>query len=123
MLNMQQLKQWLGELDSRTVALSEIAEVLHLVLNASRRSLSLAGADELRALHFALAVLRDVFPRDADVRTWLTTPASELQDATPADLLSEGQVHEFADLAVTEWNRPRLSPAIARREARVLVSR
>src|SRR5712675_229032 len=106
MMNKKQLEEWLGELDSRSVMLSEIAEVLHLVLDASRRSLALADADELRELRFALAVLRDVFPHDDDVRAWLTTPVAEPQGVVPADLLSSGRIREFADLAVAEWNRP-----------------
>ena len=109
MMNKKQLEQWLGELDSRSLALSEIAEVLHLVLDASRRSLALASADELRELRFALAVLRDVFPHDDAVRTWLTTPVAELGGDVPADLLSSGCIRDFADLAVAEWNRPRTS--------------
>ena len=107
MMNKMQLEQWLGELDSRSVALSDIAEVLHVMLDASRRSLALAGAEELRELRFALAVLRDVFPHDDDVRAWLTTPVAEAQGAVPADLLSSGRIRDFADLAVAEWNRPR----------------
>ena len=107
MMNRNQLAQWLGEEESASVALSEIAELLHLVLDASRRSLALAGAEELREVRFALAVLRDVFPNDDDVRAWLTAPASELNGVTPADLLSIGRIREFVDLAVTEWNRPR----------------
>jgi uncharacterized protein (DUF2384 family) len=106
MMNRMQLAQWLGEADSESVAFSEIAELLHLVLDASRRSLALASADELREVRFALAVLRDVFPHDDDVRAWLSAPAPDLTGATPADLLSTGRIREFVDLAVTEWNRP-----------------
>lgn len=115
MMNKKELEQWLGELDSRSVALSDIAEVLHLMLDASRRSLALAGADELRELRFALAVLRDVFPHDDSVRTWLTTSVPELQGAVPADLLSSGRIRDFADLAVAEWNRPRTSRPLRNR--------
>lgn len=106
MMDRKQLAQWLGEADSESVALSEIAELLHLVLDASRRSFALAGADELREVRFALAVLRDVFPHDEDVRAWLTAPAPHPSGETPADLLSMGRIREFVDLAVTEWNRP-----------------
>lgn len=119
-MNKTQLEQWLGELDSQSVALSEIAEVLHLVLDASRRSLALTSADELRELRFALVVLRDVFPRDDQVRAWLTTPVAELQDAVPADLLSWGRIRDFVDLAVAEWNRPRVPRPL---RARALVVR
>lgn len=106
MMDRKQLAQWLGEADSESVALSEIAELLHLVLDASRRSLALAGTEELREVRFALAVLRDVFPHDDDVRAWLTAPAAELSGETPADVLSMGRIREFVDFAVTEWNRP-----------------
>jgi hypothetical protein len=106
-MNKRDLEQWLGELDSRSVALNEIAEVLHVVMDASRRSLALNGPDELRELRFALAVLRDVFPHDDAVRAWLATPSRDLHGEAPADLLSVGRVTEFADLAVAEWNRPR----------------
>ena len=106
-MNKNELAQWLGEHDSRSFALSEIAEVLHIVMDASRRSLALTGPAELRELRFAVAVLRDAFPNDNDVRAWLTTPAVDLDGAAPADLLSSGRVREFVDLAVAEWNRPR----------------
>src|SRR5215469_1602973 len=106
MMDRKQLAQWLGEADAESVALSEIAELLHLVLDASRRSLALASTQELREVRFALAVLRDVFPHDDDVRDWLIAPAAELCGETPADLLSMGRIREFVDCAVTEWNRP-----------------
>jgi hypothetical protein len=106
-MNRNQLAQWLGEEESESVALSEIAELLHLMLDASRRPLAIAGAEELREVRFALAVLRDVFPHDDAVRAWLTAPASALNGESPADLLSIGRIQEFVDLAVTEWNRPR----------------
>jgi hypothetical protein len=107
MMNRQDLEQWLGEVNASGLAFSELTEVLHLVLDASRRSLAIADAGELRTLRFALAVLRDVFPTDADVRAWLSAPMSALSGRSPADLLSSGRVHELADLAVREWNKPR----------------
>ena len=107
MMDRRQLAQWLGELGSEGVALTEIAELLHFVLDASRQSIALASPDELGELRFALAVLRDVFPRDDDVRAWLVLQSPELNGAMPADLLSAGRIREFVDLAVAEWNKPR----------------
>jgi hypothetical protein len=109
MMNKRELEQWLGdgELDSRPVALTEVAEVLHVVLDASRRPLAIAGIEEIRELRFALAVLRDAFPSDDDVRAWLTTPSAEIQDAVPADLLTGDRIPEFVNLAIAEWNKPR----------------
>ena len=107
MMNKQQLAQWLGDLDSRSVALHEIAEILHVVLDASRSSLALADGEELRTLRFAFTILRDVFPRDEDIRAWLARSSTEPGGAAPASVLSLGRVNDFCDLAVAEWNRPR----------------
>jgi hypothetical protein len=106
-MNRQDLEQWLGAVDSSGFRFSELAEVLHLVLDASRPSLAIADAGEFQTLRFTLAVLRDVFATDADIRAWLIAPSAALDGRSPADLLSEGRVHELADLAVREWNRPR----------------
>ena len=105
MMNKQQLAQWLGDLDSRSVALHEIAEILHVVLDASRSSLALADGEELRTLRLAFAILLDVFARDEDIRAWLARSSTELGGAAPASLLSLGRVNQFCDLAVAEWNR------------------
>ena len=87
--------------------LSDLAAVLHMIMEASRQPVALEDAGALRELRFAVSVLRDVFPRDEDVRRWLLAPSSAVDSLAPADLLSSGCVREFADLAVTEWNRPR----------------
>lgn len=107
MMNRRELEQWLGAVETSGLGFNDIAEVLHLVLGASRRSLSIADADELRTLRFTLAVLRDVFASDADVRGWLATPLAALGGRSPTDLLTAGRVHDLADLAVREWNGPR----------------
>jgi len=117
-MNRQELAQWLGERASTTLALGEIAEVLHVVIDASRRSLAFANADEVRELRFAVAVLRDVFSSDDALRAWLRAPHPALGGDTPADLLANSRVRAFAELAVDEWNRPRpraniLVPALA----------
>jgi hypothetical protein len=106
-MNRQELEQWLGERESHALDLIEIAEVLHVVLDASRRSIAFVDASELRELRFAVAVLRDVFARDEDVCAWLRAPVSDLQGIAPADLLSAGDVSRFVEVAVAEWNRPR----------------
>jgi hypothetical protein len=106
-MNRQELEQWLGERESRVLDLFEIAEVLHVVIEASRRSIAFADAAELHELRFAVTVLRDVFARDEDVRAWLRAPSRELHGSAPADVLFSGEVSRFVDAAVAEWNRPR----------------
>src|SRR5881275_2306995 len=102
MMTRSQLEQWLGDPAGESVAIGELSDVLHVVLEASRRSISLANPGELRELRFALVVLRDVFPDDASIRGWLRTPSPQGRGLAPADLISVGRIHEFADLAVSE---------------------
>ena len=106
-MNRHELELWLGDRDARPLALGDIAEVLHVIIEASRQPVALDDAGALRELRFAVAVLRDVFARDEDVRRWLLAPSAAVDGLTPADLLSSGCVREFTDLAVAEWNRPR----------------
>ena len=107
MLNRTDLEQWLGAVESKGLRFDEVAGLLHVVLDASREPVAIGDADQLRTLQFALAVLRDVFATDADVRDWLATPSLALDGESPAELLSTARVQELADLAVIEWNRPR----------------
>jgi hypothetical protein len=109
MITREQLEEWLGEADSGAVAWGEILDILHVVLEASRRALAIADTQDLRDLRFAVAVLRDVFPTDARVRDWLNQPSADLHGVAPADLVSAGRFSDFADLAIAEWNRPRRS--------------
>src|SRR5690348_14951757 len=97
-MNRQELEQWLGDRDARPLALSDIAEVLHVIIEASRQPLALNDAAALRELRFAVAVLRDAFACDEDVQRWLVAPSRAADGLTPADLLSSGCVREFADL-------------------------
>jgi len=106
-MNRQELEQWLGDRDARPLALSDIADMLHVIIGASRQPVALSDAGALHELRFAVAVLRDAFACDEDVRRWLLAPSRAVDGLTPADLLSSGCVREFADLAVAEWNRPR----------------
>jgi hypothetical protein len=53
---------------------------------------------------FVLAVLRDIYPNDADVRRWLNTPHNELGGTTAVDLLSTGRVREVESILVEHWN-------------------
>ena len=110
-MNRHELEQWLSDRDARPLGLTDIAEVLHVIIEASRQPVALDDVDALRELRFAVAVLRDAFACDEDIRRWLLAPSRAVDGLTPADLLSSGCVREFADLAVAEWNRPRAAYA------------
>lgn len=53
---------------------------------------------------FVLAVLRDIYDREADVKRWLNTPLTELGGRAAVDLLSIGQVAEVESILVEHWN-------------------
>ncbi len=52
---------------------------------------------------FVLAVLRDLFECDTDVKRWLNTPQSRL-GRVPVDLLSAGRDAEVESLLIDQWN-------------------
>lgn len=116
MMNREELEQWLDASEVRTLGLGELAHVLHVAVDARRDSVALANVAELQSLRFAIAVLRDVFSSDEGVRGWLTSPSPALDGVAPIELLAAGRVHELADLAVNEWNRPRAGSASSRRD-------
>jgi len=55
---------------------------------------------------FAMALLRDLYTDDADVRAWLGRGRSEFQGLTAAQLLRAGRADEVEALLVRQWNAP-----------------
>lgn len=53
---------------------------------------------------FVLAVLRDIYENDAEVRLWLHTPRPQLGGQSPTELLSRGRTAEVESILVEEWN-------------------
>lgn len=53
---------------------------------------------------FVLAVLRDIYEDDAEVKRWLNTPHSELGGRSAVDLLSTGRAGEVESMLVDHWN-------------------
>jgi hypothetical protein len=53
---------------------------------------------------FILAVLRDIYADEADVKRWLNTPHNELGGRTAVDLLSTGRINEVESILVEHWN-------------------
>lgn len=57
-----------------------------------------------RALGFVFALLRDIYPDDADARAWLTR--ATLHDSeSPIDMLRGGRVADVETLLVRQWNQ------------------
>ena len=53
---------------------------------------------------FVLAVLRDIYDSDTDIRLWLNTPRRSLGGRSAVDLLSVGQTGEVESLLIEQWN-------------------
>ena len=97
-----ELEMWLCGPDASAPTPAEIAATLGVPLDAIGDTTLLRVADRLRAVRFTLAVLRDVFPDDADVRRWLRTPRAEFGERSGLELLLAGRMRMFEDLVVCE---------------------
>jgi hypothetical protein len=53
---------------------------------------------------FVLAVLRDMYADESDVRRWLNTPHNELGGRSAVELLSVGRHADVECLLVEHWN-------------------
>lgn len=53
---------------------------------------------------FILAVLRDIYTDEAEIKRWLNTPHNELGGRTAVDVLSTGRVSELESILVEHWN-------------------
>lgn len=53
---------------------------------------------------FVLAVLRDIYDLEVDVKRWLNTPQHGLDGRSAIDLLSAGRIAEVESVLVQQWN-------------------
>lgn len=53
---------------------------------------------------FVLAVLRDIYDDEADVKRWLNTPHTQLGGVSAVDLMSSGRVNEVESALIAYWN-------------------
>lgn len=104
MMDREQLLAWLCGPDAPVPTPAEVAAMLGLSWRRVEDTALLRVADRLCAARFTLAVLRDVFVDDADVRAWLQSPRPELGGRTAVDLLMAGEVRRVEALAAREWH-------------------
>jgi hypothetical protein len=102
-----ELAQWLSSARTPAPRRDDLAAIGLAVAGLTERECS-ALAQRLR---FTLAVLRDVFPADLDVRRWMHTPSTERCGERPLDVLLSGRIDQLERLAVGEWNRLVAAPA------------
>jgi len=53
---------------------------------------------------FILAVLRDIYDHEADVKRWLNVPHTQLGGRSAVDLISAGRVAEVESAVIEYWN-------------------
>jgi hypothetical protein len=53
---------------------------------------------------FILAVLRDIYADEAEVKRWLNTPHNELGGRAAIDMLSAGKVRDVESMLVDHWS-------------------
>ena len=102
----QELETWLCGGSTPVLTPAEIASVLGVPLHSIADTALLRVADRLAGLRFTIAVLRDVFAADDEVRRWLRAPRAELDGRCALDLLRAGRGRTVEELALREWHRP-----------------
>ena len=53
---------------------------------------------------FILAVLRDIYECESEVRRWLNIPRPELGGLSAVELIASGRAHEVEAALIQEWN-------------------
>ena len=103
-MDRRMLEQWLCDDPARPPAPATVAAALGLPADELADTTFLRTAARVRSMRFTLAVLHDVFPVDADVRSWLEEPRDELGGLSPRQALLHGRVDLVEQLAVRTWN-------------------
>ena len=118
----RELEMWLCGPDAPILTPAEIADLLGVSLEAIGDTTLLRVMDRLRGVRFTLAVLRDVFTDDADVRRWLRMPRAEFGGRCALELLLAGRMRAVEDLAVREWHRPSIGRGVRRRPGSLVLA-
>ena len=98
------LERWLCGPDAPLTPPCVIATALGLPAGTLADTTLLRTTRRVRALRLTLAVLRDVFAEDADVRSWLEASHDDLGDVAPLAAILAGREEVVLDLAIVEWN-------------------
>lgn len=111
----QELERWLCGADATVPTLAATAAALGVALDASDDAALRRELRRLAAARFTVAVLRDTFTRDEEVRGWLRAPRAALGGLSALDALWAGEVTAVEALAMAEWRGPAVPPVDAQR--------
>ncbi len=99
-----ELEQWLCGPDMPPASPASVAQSLRLPSSVLADTTFVRTASRVVSLRFTLAVLRDAFADDCQMRQWLDTSRDELGGSTPAYALGAGRYESVETLAVQLWN-------------------
>lgn len=102
----QELERWLCGADATVPTLAAVAAVLGVALDATDDAALRREVRRLAEARFTVAVLRDTFAGDDEVRRWLRRPRLALGGLSALDTLWAGYVAAVEALAMREWHRP-----------------
>jgi hypothetical protein len=97
-IHKRQLEAWLVGTYERPIT----APTMETLLDVDAETVP---AVRRRSMRFVLAVLRDMFRDDRDVRGWLQEARPELGGASAADMLLKGSTEAVESCVVREWNQ------------------
>jgi hypothetical protein len=101
----QELEVWLGAADGRLLSVAQIAQIAGLSADDVARAERLSTPECRRTFSMTLAILRDVYVDDADIRRWLRAGRRELEGRAPLSVLLTACASEVVDLAAQDWSR------------------
>jgi hypothetical protein len=99
-----ELEQWLCGRDVLPSSPEAIGGALGLPSTVLMDTTFVRVAARVCSLRFTLAVLRDAFADDGEMRRWLDTPRLELGGCSPTHALLAGRCESVETLAVQAWN-------------------
>ena len=99
-----QLEQWLCGPDVLPAPPCLVATALGLPGALLTDTTFVRTFGTVRSLRLTLAVLRDAFPDDMDVESWLDEPRDALDGVSPCEAILTGRAAEVEALAIETWN-------------------
>ena len=99
-----ELEQWLCGRDVPPSSPEAIGGAVGLPPGVLTDTTFVRVASRVSSLRFTLAVLRDAFADDGEMRHWLDTPRPELDGSSATRALLAGRCELVETLAVQAWN-------------------
>ena len=104
-MDKHEVERWLCAPGNPVPSPTTVAALLGLPVAQVADTTLLRTVRHVQSLRFTLALLRDRFASDCDVRAWLDDPRCELDGLSPREALLSGRCAAVEELAMDEWQR------------------